>query len=84
MLVKNNIKNKDIQLSFDLTNYLVSHPEILTKYTDDNFVIFVKGDKKVNKRSQIILSAILKKGRNAIKAVKTSEIQNRWNFEIAN
>ena len=81
----NNKNTKVIKLSFDLTNYLIDHPELLKKYqNNDNFVIFVKDNKVVNTQSETILVEILKKGFDAIKAVKTSDTQNRWHFEVIN
>ena len=81
----NNKNTKVIELTFDLTSYLIDHPQLLTKYqNNDNFVIFVKDNKMINAQSETILTDILGRGLDAIRATKTSSTQNRWNFEIVN
>jgi hypothetical protein len=75
-------KTENISLSFDLTSYLIDHPGILTEYKNEgHVVIFVKNDNTINKRSEVALTAILKKGLSVIKATKTSNTYNKWNFE---
>ena len=72
---------RDIELSFDLSEYLITHPEIFEKFTSDNFVVFAEGRDATNKRSQSLLQDLLKKGETAIKAVRKKTKLNKWMFE---
>lgn len=72
---------KNIKLSTDLSNYLVSNPRTLTELPNDaSFVVFSEDDKALNRVNGTIIDSMLNEGTIVVKAQETKKQREPWKF----
>jgi len=74
---------RDITLNFDLSEYLIAHPEVFQRYSEENFVIFEENNNALNKRTETLLARLLKRGEGVVRATRKNTKYNKWVFEVA-
>lgn len=74
--------DRDISLNFDLSEYLITHPEITGKYGQENFIIFDQRSPSLNKRSETLALSLINKGKAVVKAIRRNTKYNKWIFEV--
>lgn len=67
---------KNIELSEELMNYLIDK-KIKTE-PNSSFVIFIEGNKELNKLNLKLVDELLEEGKKVIKATKTKDKTNPW------
>jgi hypothetical protein len=77
----NKILNKRASLSSDLAFYLISHPEVLDKYSDLKFITYEVGQNKLNKNSNFIVSKYIENNKPFVRAIRKKTENNLWIFE---
>lgn len=78
--------NKNVKLSGKLMGYMADNPHLLKKYGDGEFVVFVEGDKDLNKVNLQLVKNIKdeEKNKSVIMATLTKNKTTPWKFQFAN
>ncbi|MBL7036552.1 hypothetical protein ISR94_01715 [Candidatus Microgenomates bacterium] len=77
--------DKNIKLQHKLGDYIAKNPVLLKKYGESSYVMFVEGDKKLNKINLELVESLKNRDKNksVIMATLTKNKTNPWKFQFA-
>lgn len=75
---------KNVQLSGELAEYIVSNPSAIKKVpAGASFVIFSSKDEELNKLNHKLVASLKSEGKKVVKAVQKENKKQPWTFSLA-
>lgn len=74
---------KNTNLSAKLANYIFKNPQTIKDTPDDaSYVVFSAKDKKLNELNEKLVTNLINKGQNVIKAIETNNKKSPWTLTM--